>query len=63
MVNKVKILRLLCGEFRPKLGVCLNSLDLRSMLQLGVLCGDLNGNEIRKEGIYVNVWLTHSAVQ
>lgn len=36
MVNKVKILRLLCGEFRPKLGVCLNSLDLRSMLQLGV---------------------------
>ena len=39
MVNKVKILRLLCGEFRPKLGVCLNSLDLRSMLQLGVLWG------------------------
>ena len=37
MVNKVKIFRLLCGEFRPKLGVCLNSVDLCSMLQLGVL--------------------------
>ena len=28
-----------------------------------VLCGDLNGNEIQKEGIYENVKLTHFAIQ
>lgn len=30
MVNKVKTLRLLCGELRPKLGNCSNSLDPQS---------------------------------
>ena len=28
-----------------------------------VLCGDLNGKEIQKEGLYVYIWLVRSAVQ
>ena len=28
-----------------------------------MLCGDLSGKEIQKEGIYVYVWLIYFAVQ
>ena len=28
-----------------------------------VLCGDLNGKQIQKGGMYVHIWLIHFAVQ
>ena len=28
-----------------------------------MLCGDLNGKEIKKRGVYVNIQLIHFAVQ
>ena len=28
-----------------------------------LLCGDLNGKEIQKEGVYVNIWLIRFAEQ
>ena len=36
---------------------------LHSTGDYSVLCGDLNGKEIKKRGVYVNIQLIHFAVQ
>lgn len=59
MVNKVKTLRPFCGEFRPKLSACLNSLDLCNMLGLvnskGLEPSYLKKSHILLEGLFVEL--------